>query len=228
MSTEDPSISSTRRRLWRTRAESVCTFMPASTFREHAGTSTREPSSSTTHTRQTLTGVRLSSWHRVGVSIRRKRHASRMVEPAATSTPCPSMVMLTRSAIEHLQLRQARRDRVGRRLAEPTDRRVAHGLGDVAKQHHIGLAIAARRVKHALEDLLLALGADAARDALTARLVAEEPGDAQQHLLHVRVIVKHHHGSRAERRADRPDTVEAQRNVDLVRRQERAGRPTEQ
>ena len=34
--------------------------MPASTLREHAGTSTREPVTSTTHTRQTLTGVRFS------------------------------------------------------------------------------------------------------------------------------------------------------------------------
>ena len=31
--------------------------MPGSTRREHAGTSTRDPVTSTTHTRQTLTGV---------------------------------------------------------------------------------------------------------------------------------------------------------------------------
>ena len=45
----------------RTRSESVWTSIPASTGREHAGTSTREPVTSTTQTRQTLTGVRLSA-----------------------------------------------------------------------------------------------------------------------------------------------------------------------
>ncbi len=34
--------------------------MPGSTLREHAGTRTREPVTSTTQTRQTLTGVRFS------------------------------------------------------------------------------------------------------------------------------------------------------------------------
>ena len=45
----------------RTRSESVWTSIPASTGREQAGTSTREPVTSTTQTRQTLTGVRLSA-----------------------------------------------------------------------------------------------------------------------------------------------------------------------
>ena len=40
---------------------SVVTFMPASAVRLHAGTSVREPSTSTTQTRQALTGVRLSA-----------------------------------------------------------------------------------------------------------------------------------------------------------------------
>ena len=44
----------------RTRSESVCTFIPASALREHAGTSTREPSSSTTQTRQTFAGSSVS------------------------------------------------------------------------------------------------------------------------------------------------------------------------
>src|SRR5215469_5262773 len=48
------------RRLVRTRSESVCTVMPGSALREQAGTSVREPSTSTTHTRQTLTGSRFS------------------------------------------------------------------------------------------------------------------------------------------------------------------------
>ena len=44
----------------RTRSESVCTFIPASALREQAGTSTREPSSSTTQTRHTLAGWSVS------------------------------------------------------------------------------------------------------------------------------------------------------------------------
>ena len=45
----------------RTRGESVWTTMPASTLREHDGTSTRAPSTSTTQTRQTFTGVSVSA-----------------------------------------------------------------------------------------------------------------------------------------------------------------------
>ena len=45
----------------RTRSESVWIAIPGSTTREQAGTRTREPASSTTHTRQTLTGVRFSA-----------------------------------------------------------------------------------------------------------------------------------------------------------------------
>ena len=44
-----------------TRSVSVLTFMPSSAVREHAGTRTRDPSTSTTQTRQALTGVRLSA-----------------------------------------------------------------------------------------------------------------------------------------------------------------------
>src|SRR5581483_11688734 len=44
----------------RTRSESVRTFIPGSTRREQAGASTREPSTSTTQTRHTFTGVRVS------------------------------------------------------------------------------------------------------------------------------------------------------------------------
>ena len=59
-STAEPSSSSTIFRLWRTRSEPVWTSIPASTRREQAGTSTRLPATSTTQTRQTFTGVRLS------------------------------------------------------------------------------------------------------------------------------------------------------------------------
>ena len=85
-STEEARNSSTNRRLSRTRSESVLIDMPGSTLREQAGTSVRDPSNSTTQTRQTLTGVRLSRKHSVGVSIPSLLAASRMVEPSGTET----------------------------------------------------------------------------------------------------------------------------------------------
>src|SRR5207237_5368971 len=166
MSTDDASSSRTSLRLRLTRSESVRIFMPASTLREHAGTRTREPSSSTTHTRHTLTGASVSSWHRVGVSMLMRRHASRIVEPSVTSTSWPSMLTATSrfgmptktaSAIDHLQLRQPGRDRVGRRLAQAAYGRIAHRLRDVAEQHHISGAVAIGLAQHALDDLFLPL-----------------------------------------------------------------------
>ncbi|MEJ7705705.1 MAG: hypothetical protein WKF47_19750 [Geodermatophilaceae bacterium] len=57
---EEASSSRTILRLCRTRSLSVFTTIPASTVREHEGTRTRDPSTSTMQTRQALTGVRLS------------------------------------------------------------------------------------------------------------------------------------------------------------------------
>ena len=59
-STDEPSSSSTSRRLWCARSVAVRTTMPGSTRREHDGTSTREPSTSTMHTRQAFFGVSVS------------------------------------------------------------------------------------------------------------------------------------------------------------------------
>ena len=59
-SAEEARNSSTILRLVRTRSEAVCTTMPGSALREQAGTSVREPSTSTTQTRHTFTGVRFS------------------------------------------------------------------------------------------------------------------------------------------------------------------------
>ena len=94
-STEDARNSRTRRRLRRTRSESVFIFIPGSTFREQAGTNTREPSSSTTHTRQTFTGVRFSRKQSVGVSMPSWRAASRIVAPSGTETLFPSICVST-------------------------------------------------------------------------------------------------------------------------------------
>ena len=59
-STEEPRNSRTILRDRRTRGESVRMSIPGSTRREQAGTSVREPATSTTQTRQTFTGVRFS------------------------------------------------------------------------------------------------------------------------------------------------------------------------
>src|SRR2546429_1160074 len=77
-STDEARNSSTTRRLRRTRSESVRITMPASTLREQAGTSVREPSSSTTQTRQTFTGVSVSRKQSVGVSMRSEEHTSEL------------------------------------------------------------------------------------------------------------------------------------------------------
>src|SRR6266568_1896772 len=212
MSTDDARSSSTRRRLCFTRSEFVRTCMPASTLREHAGTRIRAPSSSTTQTRHTLTGVRLSSWQRVGVSTPRRRHASRMVEPSVTSTSRPSMLTPTSflgrptktgSAIEDLQLRQTRSNR----------------LRDVAEEHHVGSCIAIALGEQSFQNLLLPRRAHPARDALPARLVAEKARDAQEDRLHVRRLIEDDDRARPERRSDRAGPLEAQRNVELLGRE---------
>ena len=60
MSAVEARNSSTILREVLTRSESVCTSMPGSALREQAGTRVRDPSTSTTQTRQTFTGVRFS------------------------------------------------------------------------------------------------------------------------------------------------------------------------
>jgi hypothetical protein len=54
------SSSRTSFRETSTRGDRVWIFIPASTLREHAGARTRAPSTSTTQTRQALTGVSVS------------------------------------------------------------------------------------------------------------------------------------------------------------------------
>src|SRR5215471_11882861 len=93
VSTDEARNSITRRRLRRTRSESVLMDMFGSTLREHAGTRVRDPSNSTTHTRQTFTGVRVSRKHKVGVSMPNLCAASRMVEPSGTETVWPSILI---------------------------------------------------------------------------------------------------------------------------------------
>ena len=90
------------RRDTRTRSDSVEIVIPGSTRLEHAGTSTRDPVTSTTHTRQTLTGVKVGRKQSVGMSTPRARHASRMVELPGTVARCPSMTTSTGGAAGRL------------------------------------------------------------------------------------------------------------------------------
>ena len=79
-----------------------------------------------------------------------------------------------------------------------------------------------------MQQLLLAHGADAAGDALAARLVAEELGDAPQDLAQVDGVVERHHHGRAEGGADGARPLEGERDVELVRGHEGAGRAAQQ
>src|SRR5690606_2009858 len=97
-STDEASNSKTTFRAWRTASESVSTTIPSSTLREHEGTRARLPSTSTTHTRQTLTGVRVGAQHIVGCSSPIERQASRIVLPSGTVTWRPSIDRLTNAS----------------------------------------------------------------------------------------------------------------------------------
>ena len=70
--------------------------------------------------------------------------------------------------------------------------------------------------------------ADPARDALAARLVAEERGDPAERTDQVGGLVEDHHDARPERRPDRPRALERERRVERVGPDEDAGRPAEQ
>ncbi len=78
------------------------------------------------------------------------------------------------------------------------------------------------------EDLLLAHGADAARHALPARLVAEERRDPAQLVDQVDRVVEHEHDARAERRAGGPSALHRQRQIEVVGTDEAAGRAAQQ
>src|ERR1700680_2045310 len=137
-----------------------------------------------------------------------------MVVPSSTSSSCPSMLTstlrlgkptntLSAIARDDLELNNSGRDRVGRGLAEPADRSVSHGLGDVAQQTDVPFLVRIARAKQAMQDLFLPHCADSTRDALTACLVAKDPCDTQQDLLHVGRVVEHDDRARPERGADR-------------------------
>src|SRR5262245_3200111 len=218
------------RRESRTRSESVVTTIPSSTFREHAGGRTREPSTSTTQIRQTFAGRSVSPKQRAGVSMPSWEQASRIVEPSNTRTPRPSILSSTmrfgicRGAAltsvpvpEDTEPRDCRLDGARGRLAEPADRRVAHALPDLADQRQLVVHRPARRPRpQPGERFLLANGADAAGHALSARLVTEERGDAHQRSRKVDRLVEGHDDPGAERRARGTGTLDRERDVELV------------
>ena len=135
--------------------------MPGSARREQAGTSVRDPSSSTTQTRQTFTGVRVSRKQSVGVSMPRLRAASRIVAPSGAETALPSIVISIwrrsgaggasgigplgmgisgegASLMEQTPSIQSGFDRARGGLAETADRGVAHGLSHLAQGGQFG------------------------------------------------------------------------------------------
>ena len=120
-------------------------------------------------------------------------------------------------------------DRRRRRLAQAADRGVAHRLGEVGEPGELAVHRVERRpAGEPRQQLLLADGPDAARDALAARLVAEERGDPPQRVGEVGGLVEHHDDARAERRAGRSRALERERRVEPVRPDERARRAAEE
>src|SRR5262249_41808957 len=82
--------------------------------------------------------------------------------------------------------------------------------------------------RETVQRLLLAHRADAARDALPARLVAEELRDAEHRVDEVRVLAEHHHDAGPERRLRLACAIEREQEVELIGPEERAGGAAEQ
>ena len=116
-------------------------------------------------------------------------------------------------------------DRVGGRLAEAADAGVAHRLADLAEQRQVAFR---RRVGEALDRLLLTHGADSARHALAARLVAEEGCDLLQLVDHVDVLIVDHHHAGPEREPGVPRRLVVEHEVEVARPGEAARRAAEQ
>ena len=86
----------------------------------------------------------------------------------------------------------------------------------------------ARPGREPRQQLLLAHAPDPARDALAARLVAEELGDAPEGVDEVGGLVEDHDHPGAEGRPDGAGRLERQRRVEDLRPDEDAGRAAEQ
>lgn len=80
----------------------------------------------------------------------------------------------------------------------------------------------------ALQRLHLANGADAARYALTATLLAEENGDSQEDPFKIDTVVKQHDDSRSEHGTNRACALESQRRIEFLWRDESPSRAAQQ
>src|SRR6185436_1124619 len=119
--------------------------------------------------------------------------------------------------LEDVEATDRRLHRARRRLPETADRCVAHALADLGDERELGRDAAARLAgPQARECLFLPHSADAARDALTARLVPEEPGDAHEERGKVDRVVEHEDDARAERRPRGARALERERHVEVV------------
>src|SRR5271154_3491700 len=76
-------------------SELVCTTIPGSTGRTQEAGGTRALSTSTTHKRQTPTGVSFCRWQSVGIVMPFMRAASNTLVFSGTRTALPSMVRST-------------------------------------------------------------------------------------------------------------------------------------
>src|SRR5205814_1019153 len=101
-----------------------------------------------------------------------------------------------------------------RSLAEAADRGVLHDLGEIGED--LELVAVRLAAGEALQRLLLADRADPAGDALAARLVAEELGDAEHRVDEVGGLVVDDHDAAAERRSRGARVLEGERQVELI------------
>ena len=249
-STEEARNSITILRLWRTRSESVRTTMPGSTLREQAGTSVRAPSTSTTQTRHALAGVQrlaVAQRRRVDADLRGTRRGSsspRAPRPAGRRSVSVTCGGRLRGGHGQLDRVHGRSSVVGTLPAArwptrpPTRRsgprpqieasRIAWPISAISASSSCTRAARAAG-QQAGERLLLAHGADAAGHALAAALVAEERGDRHQQLGRGRRVSSS--TSTTPEPSVAPDlarVLEGEPQVELVGRDEAAGRAAEQ
>src|SRR5512132_1309079 len=98
-----------------------------------------------------------------------------------------------------------------RGLSETADRRIFHRHADLIEQRDL-LSYAAEGLSagNSEKRLFLPDCADATGDALPARLIAEERGDAQQDLRHIHRVVEGDDDSGAKRRLRGARTLEGE------------------
>src|SRR4051812_28946341 len=125
--------------------------------------------------------------------------APRIVVPAGTATSRPSMVSVTWSSTVTSSRRREHFERAqhgpGGGLPQAADGGVTHRGAHVLQEIHVAGAAMAHR--EAVQDLDLALGADAAGHALPARLLGKELRHQARDLPHVDRVVEDDDRARA-------------------------------